>query len=88
MATGNNTSFHITATPYYFSIDSLFSNAVLAWSNPMACFTFFPFYTYLTDLLALHGPLDGPVYEREWVYSGYDYQGRLLWRRVSKYLDD
>lgn len=43
---------------------------------------------HLTDLLALHGPLDGPVYERELVYSGYDYQGRLLWRRVSKSLDD
>ncbi|MHB8962381.1 MAG: hypothetical protein ACYC5K_04430, partial [Saccharofermentanales bacterium] len=34
-------SFHLAATPYYFSIDSLFSNAVLEWSNPMAWFTFF-----------------------------------------------
>lgn len=43
---------------------------------------------HLTDLLTLHGPLDGAVYARELLYSGYDYQGRLLWRRVSKSLDD
>ncbi|MHB8964201.1 MAG: hypothetical protein ACYC5K_13725 [Saccharofermentanales bacterium] len=43
---------------------------------------------HLTDLLTLHGPLDGAVYARELVYSGYDYQGRLLWRRVSASLED